>query len=135
VNLMINEQEKEVDLQVLDYSNQHITDIEISLIYSKLEGICKYLEKENKQKQLIVEAQAAKIEKLKAELERKDEAISLLDAKFGDCVKNSEGNRQLINKLLNDIGHYQNDIDWYKRTYEKRSFWGVIREKLRNRSR
>ncbi len=129
---MINEKEK--DLQMLEYSNQQITDIEISLIYSKLDGIFKYLEKENKQMLVIIEGQAAKIKKLKADLERKEEAIAGWEQKFGDCAKHSEGNRQLINKLLNDIGHYQNDIDWYKRTYVKRSFWGVIREKLRHRS-
>lgn len=41
-----------------------------------------------------------------------------------------EGNRQIINKLLGDQSKLQNDIDWYKRTYEQRSFLGTMREKM-----
>jgi len=45
------------------------------------------------------------------------------------------GNRQLINKLLGDISRLQNDIDWYKRTYEKRSLLGLLREKFFQRKK
>jgi len=41
-----------------------------------------------------------------------------------------EGNRQLINKLLGDLSKLQNDVEWYKRTYEQRSFLGTLREKI-----
>ena len=41
-----------------------------------------------------------------------------------------EGNRQIINKLLGDQSKLQNDIDWYKRTYEQRSLLGTLREKI-----
>ncbi len=42
----------------------------------------------------------------------------------------TEGNRQLTNKLLGDISKLQNDVEWYKKTYEQRSFFGTIREKM-----
>jgi peptidoglycan hydrolase CwlO-like protein len=45
--------------------------------------------------------------------------------------KQLEGSKQLINKLLGDIRNYQNDIEWYKRTYEKRSLLGILKQKLR----
>ena len=41
-----------------------------------------------------------------------------------------EGNRQIINKLLGDQSKLQNDIDWYKRTYEQRGLLGTFREKI-----
>lgn len=46
-----------------------------------------------------------------------------------------EGNRQLINKLLGDLSKLQNDIDWYKRTYEQRSFLGTVKEKIFTKKR
>lgn len=46
-------------------------------------------------------------------------------------IKKNEGNKQLINKLLEDIRRYQNDIDWYKKTYEKRTLLGILKEKLK----
>ena len=41
-----------------------------------------------------------------------------------------EGNRQLINKLLGQIERLQQDLDWYKRTYVKRSLLGTLKQKL-----
>ena len=42
----------------------------------------------------------------------------------------TDGNRQLINKLLTDISKLQNDVDWYKKTYVQRSFFGTFFEKI-----
>jgi len=42
----------------------------------------------------------------------------------------NEGNKQLMDKLLGNISKLQNDVDWYKRTYEQRSVLGYFREKL-----
>ncbi|MEJ0104241.1 MAG: hypothetical protein WDO19_17500 [Bacteroidota bacterium] len=50
--------------------------------------------------------------------------------KVSDYQRSSEGNRQLINKLLADIDHLKQDIEWYKRTYVHRSFLGTIKQKL-----
>lgn len=45
--------------------------------------------------------------------------------------KKNEGSKQLINKLLEDIRRYQNDIEWYRKTYEKRTLLGVLKEKMK----
>ncbi|HTJ11881.1 MAG TPA: hypothetical protein VL547_07645 [Dinghuibacter sp.] len=58
------------------------------------------------------------------------QTIEQLQHKLADCRRHNEGQQQLINKLLSDIDRYQLDIDWYRRTYEKRTFLGVIKEKL-----
>jgi DNA repair exonuclease SbcCD ATPase subunit len=129
---MKTEDKNGIDLQHLRYDGKSI--IELQDIYVRLEKIRQYIERETDQRQLLIERQAYKIEKLKTLLEKKDEIILNLESQLKECSRNAEGNRQLINKLLTDIGHYQNDIEWYKRTYEKRSFWGVIKEKLHKKS-
>lgn len=85
-------------------------------IQEKLEDILQHVEGENRAKQLLIEQQRRELQQL--------------NGKLTDCRKHTEGQQQLINKLLNDISQYQLDIDWYKRTYEKRTFLGVVREKL-----
>jgi len=54
----------------------------------------------------------------------------MFEANTREFQETAEGNRQLINKLLGDISKLQNDVDWYRRTYETRSIWGTIMEKL-----
>ncbi|MEO5592926.1 MAG: hypothetical protein ABIR15_10710 [Chitinophagaceae bacterium] len=70
------------------------------------------------------------IRDLTAETEKKDREIILLKEALEKAQYQAEGNSQLINKLLGDLSKFQNDIEWYKLTYEKRSFLGTIREKL-----
>lgn len=129
---MKTENKNGMDLPHLHYEGKSI--IELQDIYVRLEKIRQYIERETDQRQLLIERQAYKIEKLKTLLEKKDEIILNLENQLKECSRNAEGNRQLINKLLADIGHYQNDIEWYKRTYEKRSLWGVLKEKLYKKS-
>lgn len=51
-----------------------------------------------------------------------------------DAVKEQlEAKTQLINSLLGDLSKLQNDLDWYKRTYERRSILGTLRQKLLSR--
>jgi len=70
------------------------------------------------------------IRNLTAESERKDYEITGLKDALEKARLQAEGNNQLINKLLGELGKLQNDIEWYKLTYEKRSLLGTIREKL-----
>ena len=35
-----------------------------------------------------------------------------------------------LSKLVNEIDHLQQNIEWYKKTYETRSLFGMMREKL-----
>ncbi len=70
------------------------------------------------------------IRELTAVVEKKDAEIIRLQQLADKTKDTMDGNSQLINKLLGDLGKLQNDLDWYKRTYEKRSFLGTIRTKL-----
>ena len=70
------------------------------------------------------------IRDLTAAVESKDREIANLRESVEKARLQSEGNSQLINKLLGDLSKAQNDIEWYKLTYEKRSLLGTIREKL-----
>lgn len=99
-------------------------------IVRKLDEIKTYLEAELVEKQKIINIQFTDLGKLKIDNEEKASTINMLREKVEACGQQVESNRQLINKLLGDISHYQNDIEWYKRTYEKRSIWGVLKEKI-----
>jgi DNA repair exonuclease SbcCD ATPase subunit len=103
-------------------------------IYERLGKVVQQLESEIAMQQRIIDKQLREIEALKSEMGKKDDATVKAEKQLQESIQNVEGNRQLINKLLSDIAHYQNDIDWYKRTYENRSFWGVVKDKLSKRS-
>jgi hypothetical protein len=104
--------------------------LEMQSIHEQLEEIRAYMEKEVAFKQSIIEGQREQIGQLKTFSEEKALKISRLEDQLQECRQTNEGTRQLINKLLNDISNYQKDIEWYKRTYEKRSLLGTIRQKL-----
>ena len=99
-------------------------------ITGRLDHILFFLENELENKQRIINSQAAEITRLRESLHEKEQLAETIQQKLNETEERAESNRQLINKLLGDISHYQNDIEWYKRTYEKRSIWGVMKEKL-----
>ena len=68
------------------------------------------------------------------DLNRKNLEISVLREELDNLHHLTDGNRQLINKLLGDISKLQNDVDWYKKTYVQRSFLGTISEKIFRKS-
>lgn len=90
------------------------------------------LENEISAKQDLIEWQRCEQKRLISKITEKDITISELNAELADCRSNVEGNRQLINKLITDIDRLQQNIDWYKRTYESRSLLGVIKDKLKH---
>ncbi|AEW01789.1 hypothetical protein A4D02_07235 [Niastella koreensis] len=100
------------------------------MIRQNLDHIRNFIEIELAEKKATIKEQTAEIDELKKQLQQKNIAISMFEANTREFQETAEGNRQLINKLLGDISRLQNDIDWYKRTYEKRSLLGVLREKL-----
>lgn len=67
---------------------------------------------------------------LKKQLHEKEAEVINYKEQLENAQNLIDGNRQLINKLLGDLSKLQNDIEWYKRTYEQRSFLGTIREKI-----
>lgn len=99
-------------------------------IFQALRLIQQQLEKEIVSKQKTIERQEEEIRKQRNDLEQKSELVISLNLKFQECQRSNEGSRQLINKLLNDIDRKNQDIEWYKRTYETRSLLGTIREKV-----
>ncbi len=76
--------------------------------------------------QLLIE----KTTMLENVIERKDQRISELNADLEVNRRISDGKRQLVNKLLNDIDRLQQDVEWYKRTYESRSLIGTLKQKI-----
>jgi hypothetical protein len=112
-------------------ANGHaVSDPAYKQINEKLEQITRYLLQENEYKQQVIEEQRLEIEELHKEINQKSAVIAGLKEQLSYSAQHTEGHRQLINKLLNDIEHFQNDIEWYKRTYERRSIWGVLKDKL-----
>ncbi len=81
-------------------------------------------------KQKTIDRQEQEIQHLHLLIEGKDKMILEINEKLSECVNNNEGNRQLINKLLNEIDLLQQNTEWYKKTYETRSLFGMISEKL-----
>ena len=100
-------------------------------IFNSLKDIQKKLEDEIVSKQYIIDGSFDEIRKLRTMMQEKDQTILSLQNKILDCQRNIDGNRQLINKLLNDLERMQQDIEWYKRTYEKRTLLGVIKDRLK----
>lgn len=101
------------------------------MIRQNLDQIRNFLENELSEKKETIREQAAEIEELKKQLQQKNTAISMFEINTLKFQESTEGNRQLINKLLGDISKLQNDVDWYRRTYEKRSLLGIFKEKLK----
>jgi uncharacterized coiled-coil protein SlyX len=104
-------------------------------IHRSLEEIQQKLQNEIVNKQAIIDGCSNEIKTLRTKLSGKDETIHKLEAIIAETQRNIEGNRQLINKLLNDLDRRQQDIEWYKRTYESRSLLGTIWEKIFNKTR
>lgn len=104
-------------------------DLESGILQS-LKNIELQLQKELAFKQKTIEESWAEIKNLHTLIAAKDQDIQELQAKLAESKRNIEGNRQLINKLLSDLTRMRQDIEWYRRTYEKRSLLGTIKQKL-----
>ena len=104
------------------YSEEYINDM--------LESIDQKLDEEIGFKQQTITRQENEIEKLRTVIEEKNALIRNMNDKVAESQRTSEGNRQLINKLLTDIDRLNQDIEWYRRTYVKRSLLGTVKEKL-----
>jgi len=103
-----------------------------AIVVRALKLIDQKLEKEIAAKQDIIKWQQEELKRLQSEVLEKTNLVSGLNAKLLECRSLSEGNRQLINKLITDIDKLQQNVDWYKRTYESRSLLGVIKDKMKH---
>jgi uncharacterized coiled-coil protein SlyX len=103
-----------------------------SIVLKTLKSIDQKLEIEITISQNMVDWQQGELKRLQSEVGEKNNTIAELNTRLVECRSHVEGNRQLINKLINDIDRLQQNIDWYKRTYESRSLLGVIKDKLKH---
>lgn len=110
------------------YQIDHLTSSEN--IEAALAAIEAKLDQEIISKQNTIEKLESEFHRLNTINREKTAEINALHLQLAECKSKNEGNRQLINKLLGDIERLNLDIDWYKRTYEKRSLLGTLREKL-----
>ena len=96
-------------------------------IHQSLEYIEQKLDAEVQAKQNTINRYEKEMERLHGLLAEKDRTILVTGEKLNECAKTNEGNRQLINKLLNDIDRLNQDIEWFKRTYERRSWQASLK--------
>lgn len=96
----------------------------------QLSQIKAYIENDIAAKQTLIVRLQEQLQQLSVLVFQKDEQLDRMKEQLLECQQNVEGQRQLVNKLLNDIGNYQNDIMWYKRTYEQRSLIGILKQKF-----
>lgn len=99
-------------------------------INDMLESIDQKLDEEIGFKQQTITRQENEIGKLRNVIEEKNLQIKSMNDKVAECQRTSEGSRQLINKLLTDIDRLKQDIEWYRRTYVKRSLFGTVKQKI-----
>ena len=99
-------------------------------IHRSVKNIEQHLLKELSLKQKTIDEKKSELSMMHFLLEEKNQTVQRLNDAMLECQKNIDGNRQLINKLLNDQARLQQDLEWYKRTYETRSFLGTLKEKL-----
>lgn len=107
--------------------------LEMHEIRQLLEGIEEKMEAEISAKQRTIDRQEEELRRLQTLLEEKTRVVADMEEKLLESMRKSEGNRQLINKLLGDIDRLNQDVEWYKRTYEKRSLIGTIKEKMKGK--
>lgn len=100
-------------------------------IFLSLQVIQQKLEEELSAKQRIIESNWEEIRTLRTAVQEKGIAMLQLEKSLSESQRNNEGNRQIINKLLNDLDRMQQDVEWYKRTYEKRSLLGVFKDRVK----
>ena len=103
-----------------------------SLLLKTLKSLEQKLDREIAAKHDFIQWQQDELKRLQSEVVEKNNAVTDLNIKLIECRSNAEGNRQLINKLVTDIEKLQQNLDWYKRTYESRSLLGVIKDKLKH---
>lgn len=108
--------------------------LEMHEIRQALEGIEEKMESEISAKQRTIDRQEEELRRMQALLEEKNQVIADIEGKLLESMRKSEGNRQLINKLLGDIDRLNQDVEWYRRTYETRGLLGTIKQKLTKKS-
>lgn len=108
--------------------------LEMHEIRQALESIEEKMESEISAKQRTIDRQEEELRRLQTLLGEKNQIIADMEEKMLESMRKGEGNRQLINKLLGDIDRLNQDVEWYRRTYETRGLLGTIKQKLTKKS-
>lgn len=95
-----------------------------------LQQIREYIENELQLKNDFIKWQQETIDSLRKQQDEYKRLRETMQQELKGALQVAEGKKQLIDKLLGDIARLQQDVEWYKKTYEERSFLGTIREKL-----
>lgn len=122
------QQNKQTDQGKLIALPGNLTELQLEDL---LRQVYSHLLSENDYKRERIEELILRLKDLEAKLAAEQQEKKQLHQSLTDENKKQEGTKQLINKLLEDIRRYQNDIEWYKKTYEKRTLLGVIKEKMK----
>jgi peptidoglycan hydrolase CwlO-like protein len=104
----------------------------MSVILRTLASIQQKVEDDAETNHQILTWQQEELKRLQHEVWEKNNVIADLNKKLHDYQTQSEGGRQLINKLITDIDRLQQAIEWYRKTYETRSLAGIIKDKLKH---
>lgn len=110
------------------YVHQDAVDLQTAL-----QRLLTILEKELVGKQKTIELYEAELKRLRSDQVNKEAELKVVKQQIQEAHENAEGSRQLVNKLLNDIERMQQDLSWYKRTFENRSLMGTMKEKILGR--
>lgn len=105
-------------------------DGDVSSLQQSLELIEHKLDSEVHAKQNTIERLEREIQRLHLVIDEKNRKAEEISQKLNESLRSNEGNRQLINKLINDIERMNQDINWYKKTYENRSLLGVLKQQV-----
>lgn len=124
---MDTQQNKQADQGKLIALPGNLTELQLEDL---LRQVYSHLLSENEYKRDRIEELITRLKDLEAKLAEEQQEKKQLHKTLTEENKKQEGTKQLINKLLEDIRRYQNDIEWYKRTYEKRSLLGTLKEKI-----
>ncbi len=110
------------------YVHQDAIDLQTAL-----QRLLTILEKELVGKQKTIELYENELHRLRSDQANRDVELKVVKQQLQEANENAEGSRQLVNKLLNDIERMQQDLSWYKRTFENRSLMGTMKEKILGR--
>lgn len=104
-------------------------------IESAIAGLWAFVKQEIEFKNRALADKERTLEEIRLERNTEKEKLSAMQHAVTELNNQLEANRQLTNKLLGDMARMQQDIDWYRRTYEQRSLLGTLKEKLMRKIR
>src|SRR4051812_11970916 len=112
--------------------NNHIANSVLEdSIMEALFHLRELMEKELDMKNTDIRKQYQAIDALLQEREYLKKELDKSRNELRNAQQLTEGNKQLINKLIGDIARLNQDVQWYKRTYIDRSFWGRFKDKMK----